>query len=67
MDDDVLTIVAGDQKFIKCVYEGDSLMILGDPLKNADLTQEFFYADRYGMGIVLAGRNAGVGRYEMAN
>lgn len=66
MDDDVLTVVAGDQKFIKCVYEGDSLMILGDPLKNADLTQEFFYADRYGMGIVLAGRNAGVGRYEMA-
>ena len=26
------------------VYEGDPLVIMGDPLKNADLTQELEYA-----------------------
>ena len=64
-DDDVLTIIAGDDKPIKFVYEGDPLVIMGDPLKNADLTQEYFYAERYGLGIVLAGGNAGIGRYDM--
>ena len=67
LDDNMLTIIAGDDKPIKCVYEGDPLMIMGDPLKNGDLTQEYFYAEKYGMGIVLAGRNAGIGRYEISN
>lgn len=62
--DDCVTIIAGDQKPIKVVYEGDPLIIMGDPLSNADLTQEYFYAEKYGMGIVLAGRNSGIGRYE---
>ena len=39
--DDVLTIVAGDDKPIKFVYEGDPLVILGAPKTNADLTREF--------------------------
>jgi len=65
MDDNVLTIVAGDDKPIKVVYEGDPLIIMGNPLTNADLTQEYFYGEKYGMGIVLAGGNAGIGRYEM--
>jgi len=63
--DNTLTVIAGDDKPIKCVYEGQSTVILGDLTKNADLTQDYYYADRYGMGIVLAGGNAGVGRYEM--
>lgn len=63
MPDDVLTIVAGDQKPIKFVYEGDPLIIMGNPLDNADLTQEYFYADKWGCGIAVAG-NAGIGRYE---
>lgn len=62
--DDVLTIVAGDDKPIKFVYEGDPLVIMGDPKTNADLTQEYFYGERYGLGLVLAGGNAGIGRYE---
>lgn len=66
LDDNLLTIVAGDDKPIKCVYEGDPLMIMGDPLKNADLTHEYFYASRWGMGIVLA-QNTGIGRYEIDN
>lgn len=38
---------------------------MGDPMSNADFTQEYLYGEKYGMGIVLAGGNAGVGRYEM--
>jgi hypothetical protein len=44
MSDDVLTIVAGEDKPIKFVYEGDPLIIMGDPLSNGDLTQELKYA-----------------------
>lgn len=65
MEDDVLTIVAGDDKPIKVVYEGDPIVIMGDPLTNGDLTQEYLYGEKYGLGIVLAGGNAGIGRYEM--
>lgn len=66
MDDNVLTIIAGDDKPIKCVYEGDPIIIMGDPLQNGDLTQEYLYGDRYGLGIVLAGGNSGIGRYTIA-
>lgn len=65
LKDDVLTIIAGDDKPIKVVYEGNPIVLMGDPTKNADLTQEYFYGEKYGMGIVLAGGNAGIGRYEM--
>lgn len=44
MDDDVLTIIAGDDKPIKVVYEGDPIMMMGDPMNNADFTQELEYA-----------------------
>lgn len=64
-DDNVLTIIAGDDKPIKCVYEGESTVLLGDPTKNKDYTQDYFYGEKYGLGIVLAGGNAGIGRYEM--
>lgn len=65
LDDDVITIIAGDAKPIKVVYEGDPLVIMGDPLANADLTQEYFYAERYGVGLVTTGRNNGIGIYTM--
>lgn len=38
--DDVLTIIAGDDKPIKCVYEGNPIVLMGDPMANGDLTQE---------------------------
>lgn len=38
--DNIITVVAGDDKPIKVVREGDATMIMGDPLKNQDLTQE---------------------------
>lgn len=65
-DDDVLTVIAGDDKPIKCVYEGNPIVLMGDPMTNGDLTQEYLYGEKYGMGIVLAGGNAGIGRYEFA-
>ena len=65
LDDKVLTIVAGDDKPLKVVYEGDPIVLMGDPMTNADFTQEYFYAEKYGMGIVLAGNNTGIGRYDM--
>lgn len=64
-DDNTLTIIAGDDKPIKCVYEGQSTILLGDPITNKDFTQEYLYGEKYGLGIVLAGGNAGVGKYEM--
>lgn len=66
MDDDMITIIAGDDKPIKCVYEGNPIVLMGDPLQNADFTQDYLYGEKYGLGIVLAGGNAGVGRYEIA-
>jgi len=65
LDDDVLTIIAGDDKPIKVVYEGNPIVLMGDPMTNADFTQEYLYGEKYGMGIVLAGGNAGIGRYEI--
>lgn len=65
MPDDVIHVIAGDQKPIKFVYEGQSTVIMGNPLNNQDLTQEYLYGEKYGLGIILAGNNAGIGRYEM--
>ena len=65
-DDNLLTVIAGDDKPIKCVYEGQSTIIPGDLFKNQDLTQDYLYGEKYGMGIILAGGNAGVGRYKIA-
>lgn len=61
-DDNTFTVVATDQKPLKFVYEGDPIMIMRDPFDNADLTQEYVYGDRWGLGLVLAG-NTGIGRY----
>ena len=47
------------------MYEGDPIVLMGDPMTNADFTQEYLYGEKYGMGIVLAGNNAGIGRYDM--
>jgi len=65
MDDNVITVIAGSDKPIKVVNEGSPIVIMGDMTSNADLTQEYFYGAKYGMGIVLAGGNAGIGRYEI--
>lgn len=66
-DDKTIQIIAGDDKPIKVVYEGNGTIIPGNPNDNADLTYEYLYAEKYGIGIVLAGgQNTGIGRYELA-
>lgn len=62
-NDKQLTIVATDEKPIKCVMKGDPLMIQRDPSQNMDLTQEFFLAEEWGTAIAIAA-NTGIGRYE---
>lgn len=63
MDDNMLTIIAGDSKPIKVVREGDPIVIMPDPYTNQDLTMEYFAAERYGVGLVVANGNCGIGRY----
>lgn len=48
-----LYIVAGDDKFIKGATEGETLIINGDPMNNADLSQEYMVAMAYGLKAVL--------------
>ena len=42
--DDVLTIVAGSDRPIKYITEGQSTIVMGDPMTNRDFTQELAYA-----------------------
>jgi hypothetical protein len=49
-----LYIIAGDDKFIKLVHEGDTLIINGDPLNNADLSMEYLLVERYGVATAFA-------------
>lgn len=60
---DDLYIVAGDEKFIKAATEGETLIINGDPLHNADLSQEYMVAMAYGMKAVLC---AEMGIYKLS-
>lgn len=62
-DDKKVYVVATGDKPFKFVYEGDDLVIPGDPLKNADLTQEYMFASKYGSGLVMD-LNPGIGVYE---
>lgn len=64
-DDNQIYVVAGDEKPILCVREGNPLLISGDPYTNGDLTQEYFYSEKWGASIVLAGNNASIGKYEI--
>ena len=66
MNDDILTIIAGSDKPIKLVREGDPIVLMGDPMQNADFTYEYLYGERWGAGIILAGGNAGIGVYDLS-
>jgi len=48
-----LYIICADDKFVKFVTEGDTLIIPGDPLSNSDLSQEYLMAQRYGVAVVM--------------
>jgi len=65
LDDNMLTIIAGDAKPIKVVREGDPMVYMPDPFLNKDLTMEYFYGERWGIGLVIANGNCGIGRYTL--
>ena len=61
--DKVLNFIASDEKPIKCVYEGNALIIPGDLYKNQDLTQDYMYSDMHGLRLCLPNGNTGFGRF----
>lgn len=65
LEDDVITVVATGEKPIKHVREGNPIIIPGDPMNKADLTQEYLYGEKSGTGIILAKGNSGIGRYKI--
>lgn len=54
LDDSKLYIIAGDDKPIKIVNEGEGLLYEGDATANNDLTQEYVYGQTFGVGVVCA-------------
>ena len=53
---DDLYVIAGDEKFLKGVEEGQTLIIPGDPMNNADLSQEWLMAQSWGIGAIIASK-----------
>lgn len=54
LNDNEIYVIAGDDKPIKFVTEGDATIIVGNPLDNADLSQEYLYGENYGVGLAMA-------------
>lgn len=54
LDDSKLYIVAGDDKPVKVVNEGEGLLIEREPAENNDLTQEYVYGQTFGVGVICA-------------
>lgn len=58
-----LYIIAGDEKFLKGVEEGQTLVIPGNPIDNADLSQEWLMAQRWAIKAIVAAKS---GVYHLA-
>jgi hypothetical protein len=54
LDQNRLYVIASDDKFIKVVNEGEALLVATDPLENADLTQEYLLAQKFGAALMLS-------------
>lgn len=59
--DNKLYIVAGNEKFIKFVTEGNAILDTRQAVENMDLTQEYWYITQYGIALML---NHGIGIVE---
>lgn len=53
LDQNDIYIVTTDERPIKFVTEGEALIVTGDALDNMDLTQDYFFSTRYGVGVVI--------------
>jgi len=63
LNDSKLLIIAGDDKPIKMVNEGDGLLVETPATNNADLTQEYCYGQAYGTAAICAEK---IGIYNIA-
>lgn len=52
LSDSKIYIIASDDKPVKVVNEGDGIMLSRDPATNADLTQEYIYGQKFGVGVI---------------
>ena len=65
LPDNIITVVASNaDKPVKVINEGDTTIVMGDPMRNPDFSQEYFMAQRYGVGLLTTGKGTGIGRYE---
>lgn len=48
-----LYVTTLNEKPVKFVTEGETRILAGDALANADLTQDYFFANKYGTGVVI--------------
>lgn len=56
-------IVTTDEKPVKFITEGEVRTFAGNPADNADLTQDYFTATRYGVGVIITDL---YGKYEIS-
>ena len=63
LDADKIFLIASDDKPIKFVNEGTGFLSDKDPMANADLTQEYMYGQKYGLGLIINGK---LGIYDIA-
>jgi len=56
-------VVTTDEKPVKFVTEGEARVLNGDAMANADLTQDYFFANQYGTGVVITDL---FGKYEIS-
>ncbi len=59
LSDNVLHVVAGNQKFVKFVTEGTDTMIEKDYTSNADMSVEYFMLEKYGCAAMFSGKSYG--------
>ncbi len=53
LSEEDIYILTSDLKPVKFVTEGEALIVSGDALGNMDLTQDYFFATKYGVGAVI--------------
>lgn len=63
INDNILYVVAGSEKFIKLVFEGDTEIHERDHTVNDDHTVEYLTLMKWGVGIALAGK---IGKYTLS-
>lgn len=63
INDNKIYVMAGSDKPIKMVTEGEGLMIATDAFSNADLTREWLYGEKWGLGVIF---NQKMGIYTLA-